>query len=213
MRTALTPVFRQVHQNDKGKDMVSSEFMSMALLHSTVPELVVKPIGWGAYEAEKDVYFFLCHFVELKKNDPPPVDMFADLIVEMHNKGEVPGGKFGLTYAGYSGSKPQVFPVCDTWEECFTRGLTGTFGAEEATHGSDEEFRELRKQLMEKVIPRLLRPLETEGRKIVPTLVHGDLWDGNVAINAATGTPVIYDPAPLYAHNECGYPVWSHSRY
>lgn len=203
-----TPYFIKVHQYDKGKDMVSSEFKSQTLLHAVMPELAVKAIGWGEYEEEPEVYFYLCHYVELIEDDPPPVNEFADLIAEFHTKGEAPDMKFGLPYAGYSGSKPQAFPECDTWEECFTRGLSGTFDEEEETHGADPELTELRKALMEKVIPRLLRPLETEGRKVIPTLIHGDLWDGNVAINAATGRPVIYDPAPLYAHNELDLAGW-----
>ena len=40
-----------------------------------------------------------------------------------------------------------------------------------------------------KVIPRLLRPLETGGRQIKPSLVHGDLYSGNVSVDAVTGGP------------------------
>ena len=57
--------------------------------------------------------------------------------------------------------------------------------------------------MIDKVIPRLLRPMETGGRSIKPSLVHGDLWCGNVAVDSATGRPLIYDPASFYAHNEC----------
>ncbi|GKZ27942.1 hypothetical protein AbraCBS73388_007145 [Aspergillus brasiliensis] len=66
--------------------------------------------------------------------------------------------------------------------------------------------------MIEKVIPRLLRPLETEGRSIKPSLVHGDLWCGNAAINSATGRPLIYDPASFYAHNEYELGNWRPER-
>lgn len=55
----------------------------------------------------------------------------------------------------------------------------------------------------EKVILRLLRPLETGGRSIRPTLIHGDLWHGNAETDAETGQPIIFDAASFYAHNEC----------
>ncbi|KAK3315093.1 hypothetical protein B0H66DRAFT_642375 [Apodospora peruviana] len=58
------------------------------------------------------------------------------------------------------------------------------------------------------VIPRLLRPLETEGRTLIRTLVHGDLWDGNASVDVSTGRPLIFDPTPLYAHNEYGMGPW-----
>ena len=55
----------------------------------------------------------------------------------------------------------------------------------------------------DKVVPRLLRPLETGGRSIRPSLIHGDLWHGNAETDAETGEPVIFDAASFYAHNEC----------
>ncbi len=57
--------------------------------------------------------------------------------------------------------------------------------------------------ILDKVIPRLLRPLETEGRNIQPRIVHGDMWDGNTSVDATTDKPVIFDASGMYAHNEC----------
>jgi protein-ribulosamine 3-kinase len=46
---------------------------------------------------------------------------------------------------------------------------------EEVIHGQNDDLDELKKHLFEKVIPRLLRPLETGGRSITPCLIHTDL--------------------------------------
>ena len=46
---------------------------------------------------------------------------------------------------------------------------------EEESQGPSQELNELYVAIYEKVIPRLLRPLETGGRQIEPCLVHGDL--------------------------------------
>ena len=73
----------------------------------------------------------------------------------------------------------------------------------EGSQGPDVELRMLFDQIVSKVIPRLLRPLETGGRQIKPCLVHGDLYSGNVSVDAVTGRPVLYDATCLYAHNEC----------
>jgi fructosamine-3-kinase len=110
----------------------------------------------------------------------------------------------------YGGRNPQTFPVSKTWEECFSKGLDNIFDMEEKVQGADEEMRQLREGLMTKVIPRLLRPLETEGRTLIPTLVHGDMWQGNVAVDKATGRPIIFDATPLYAHHECKQPIPRH---
>ena len=73
----------------------------------------------------------------------------------------------------------------------------------EQSQGPDVELRMLFDQMISKAIPRLLRPLETGGRQIKPSLVHGDLYSGNVSVDAMTGGPILYDATCLYAHNEC----------
>ena len=73
----------------------------------------------------------------------------------------------------------------------------------EETQSPDKELRDLFGLTMKKVVPRLLRPLETGGRQIKPSLVHGALYSGNVSVNVEDGRPVLYDATCLYAHNEC----------
>nr|KAF6456067.1 fructosamine 3 kinase related protein [Rousettus aegyptiacus] len=58
----------------------------------------------------------------------------------------------------------------------------------------DREALELWSALQLK-IPDLFRDLD-----IVPALLHGDLWSGNVAEDASG--PVIFDPASFYGHSE-----------
>ncbi|XP_059892110.1 ketosamine-3-kinase isoform X3 [Gadus macrocephalus] len=58
----------------------------------------------------------------------------------------------------------------------------------------DREARELWSHLQLK-IPQLFTQVE-----VVPALLHGDLWGGNVA--QTTEGPVIFDPASFYGHTE-----------
>ena len=69
--------------------------------------------------------------------------------------------------------------------------------------GPDAEFGLLVPALFEKVIPRLLRPLESEGRSVKPSLVHGDLWYANSGIDVDTGESLVFGACSFYAHNEC----------
>lgn len=70
--------------------------------------------------------------------------------------------------------------------------------------GHNLELAELMPVLFDKIIPRLLRPLESKGRTIQPSLVHGDLWYGNTGItDGDTKEGIVYDPASFWAHNEC----------
>ena len=47
----------------------------------------------------------------------------------------------------------------------------------------------------DKVVPRLLRPLEWGEKNIQPCLVHRDIWYGNVAERAGTDEPIMFEPA------------------
>jgi len=50
----------------------------------------------------------------------------------------------------------------------------------------------------DKIAPRL--GLLFEGTDVRPSLLHGDLWSGNIA--TADGLPTIYDPATYWGHHE-----------
>jgi hypothetical protein len=69
--------------------------------------------------------------------------------------------------------------------------------------GYHPEFDVLVPALFDKVIPHLLRPLESDGRCVKPSLVYGDLWYTNSGIDVETDESLIFDACCFYAHNEC----------
>lgn len=180
----------------------------MQALYNIMPELVPRPIGMGNYTkaGEEDKWFFLSEFKDMQTADDktkPNVQVFASTIAELHRRGQTPGHKFGFPVETHSGALPMISPPSDTWEELFTRVMDTLFDVEERAQGRDPNMQLLREGIMSKVIPRLLRPMEANGRMVVPTLVHADLWHGNVGIERGTHAPVIFDAMALYAHNEC----------
>ncbi|KAI0874912.1 Fructosamine kinase-domain-containing protein [Hypoxylon argillaceum] len=199
--------FIKVHQGGDSKKLVFGEYHSMKTLWAVMPELVARPYGYGTYEKMEDVHFFLCSFHELS-NKVPDINDFPALVAELHKRKPSPDGKFGFPYETFGGRLPQNFPVTSSWEETFKSGMEYIFKNEENTHGYDEDMAQLRKGIIEKVIPRLIRPLETGPNKIQPRLVHGDLWDGNCAIDAITKRPVVFDATCLWAHNEYELGTW-----
>lgn len=90
-----------------------------------------------------------------------------------------------------------------SWEKFFSKSLRHALDLEIQAKGPDPELDALLPILFDKVIPRLLRPLETDGRSIKPSLVHGDLWYANAGLDMETGQSVIFDVCCFYAHNEC----------
>lgn len=184
--------------------MVSGEYTSMATLWKTLPKFVPTPIGCGTYVSNPDIHFFICELVNMT-DDIPEIQAFTETLAELHTKGVSPNGKYGFEVPTYKGTIPQYTEWHDTWEESFHHSLKWFILAEEKSQGPDEEMQQLCQGVLEKVVPRLLRPLETGGRQIQPRLIHGDIWAGNASTNIDTNLPVIYDGACLYAHNESEY--------
>ncbi|KAL2173393.1 uncharacterized protein P884DRAFT_318199, partial [Thermothelomyces heterothallicus CBS 202.75] len=162
-------------QYDQGKDMVSAEYFAMSLLHSVYPDMVVEPVAWGAYTGEPDTYFFLFRFHkflegEIKDGEEmksikkvPRVDELPGLVAEFHSRGRSGTGEFGFPITTYGGRNPPTFPLCKSWEECFSRGLVGIFDTEEQAQGPDDEMRQLREALMAKVIAPASAPPRDRG--------------------------------------------------
>ncbi|KAM7069593.1 fructosamine-3-kinase isoform 3-T3 [Molossus nigricans] len=119
--------------------------------------------------------------------------------------------KFGFHAVTCCGFIPQVNEWQDDWSTFFTRyRLQAQLDLIEKDY-ADREARELWSQLQgQKVLifglawtlnkHKVKIPDLFSGLEIVPALLHGDLWSGNVAEDDVG--PIIYDPASFYGHSE-----------
>ncbi|XP_077110692.1 ketosamine-3-kinase-like [Ranitomeya variabilis] len=102
--------------------------------------------------------------------------------------------KFGFHAVTCCGSIPLVNDWQEDWVAFYCRQRIQPQMALLEESSGDREARELWAQLQLQV-PRFF-----SGVEVVPALLHGDLWGGNVA-ELDTG-PVIFDPACFYGHWE-----------
>lgn len=195
-------IFIKVTVKETGKNMVMGEFESMKAIQNVCPSFVPEPIAWGAFTTIAETYFFLCEFRHMIANKPSP-QAFGSLLHDLHDTSISPTGKFGFHQTTYAGNLPQFVEWEDSWESFFAKSMRQALDFEIQRKGYDEELEALSSVLFEKVIPRLLRPLESEGRTVKPSLVHGDLWYGNSGIDVQTNQPVVFDACCFFAHNEC----------
>ncbi|CAH0028688.1 unnamed protein product [Clonostachys rhizophaga] len=187
---------------EKGGPMLHGEFESMRMINDLVPAYCPKPLAWGSC-ADPNVHYLLFPFHELKKGRPD-AHRLGQAVAELHTRSisRNPTGKWGFHMTTYNGPLAQDNTWTGTWEKFWIRGMKKLFEFEEEARGPSEELRQLIKPYFEKVCPRLLRPLESNGRDITPVLIHGDLWVGNTAVQAETGEPLLFDSAALWGHNE-----------
>ena len=187
---------------DAGADNLRGEFISMKLIDAAVPRFCPRPIAIGNLARDSNAHFYLQEFVDMT-DEPGDLDTLPQKLAELHRIALSPNGKFGFEVPTNHGPVVVKNEWTGSWELSFTRIMEALFAFELQMHGRDEEMERLSKDTIEKIIPRLLRPLETGGRSLTPRLVHGDLWDGNTSMNVNTDEPVIFDGSSLYAHNEC----------
>ena len=174
----------------------------MTAIHTLLPDFTPKPIAWGTYETVPNTYFFLCQFRDMVDEMPDP-HRFATRLAALHQNSKSPQGKFGFHVTTYTGNLPQINEWEASWEVYFTKSMRRALDLEIEAKGTDSEFDTLVPALFDKVIPRLLHPLESDGRCVKPSLVHGDLWYANSGIDVGTGVSLIFDACSFYAHNEC----------
>jgi len=183
--------------------MSEGQFESDKAIHAVSPSFCPKPHAWDQYRAAgPPTYFLLADFREIGQQPPEPT-RFTSHLAEFHQKSVSPTGKFGFHTTTCHGKAAQL-TVCweDSWEALYRKQLAHVFEMDKRKHAHWPEF-EFRKQLvLDKCIPRLLGPLQSDGRSIKPCLVHGNIWDQNTATDMKTEEPFVFDGSAFYEHNE-----------
>ncbi|KAI1455462.1 Fructosamine kinase-domain-containing protein [Annulohypoxylon moriforme] len=192
--------------------MSEAEYEGQKALVTYIPNNAITPVGWGFLENDTSKSFFLTHFRHLRARSPPALQ-FLEIIKKLHLSSVSPTGKFGFHVTTFYGPPPMINDWTDNWEEYFTRQFRANLVYAQRERGENPELQTLAEEFIEKVIPRLLRPLQTGGRSIKPSLCHGNLWDGNIQIDVETKQPIIYDSCCFYGHNEMDLQCMGDPRY
>lgn len=180
--------FLKYNKSSEYPEMFRKERMGLELLASTntvyVPEVLL--------DAETINYGFLVMKLQKQVN---PVARYWEILgiqlAELH-RNKAPG--FGLDYDNYIGSLKQSNTRHPSYIEFFIKErlepLLKTAYEKKLLNNNDaSHFSSLYKKLAE-ILP------EEE-----PSLIHGDLWSGNLIVSSE-GFPCIIDPAIYYGHRE-----------
>ncbi|KAF2671660.1 hypothetical protein BT63DRAFT_422204 [Microthyrium microscopicum] len=193
---------------DQGKAMLEGEFNSMRELYNTAPNFIPKPHTWGKLNVSNpDTYFFLCQFIEMTNDNPDPTQLCIKM-VELHRNSVSPTGQFGFHINTCQGNLPQQTSWSPTWTGFFSQMLRGAMALNIKYNGKWKDLEECVERLIKDVIPQLIAPLESDGRSVKPSLIHGDLWEGNVGTSFETGEIYTFDASVYYGHNEIEVAIW-----
>lgn len=205
-------LIHQIFNNPHYAGMAESEFEAHKTLHTLIPCHSPAPIGWGYLRAHPANTFYLTYYEHLY-HGPRPVSTVLDIIHYLHKRSASPTGMFGFHTRCYYGPMRMVVDWTDNWELFWTREFRSNLEFASGAHGRDSELLDLAGEFIEKVIPRLLRPLQTGGRSIRPVLCHGNLWDGNIEMESTGFQPLFLGACPFYGHMEMDLQGFRSSRY
>lgn len=199
----------KVAYGETGQVMLLGEFESSKVIYQLMPDFIPQPLGYGKYSGNEDppMYFYLSEFVDMDVATAPDPVEFTDRLAEMHKTSQSPNGKFGFHVTTCDGDRAHVVDWEESWAVFYRKLFLGVCKLDLARNGPWPEFERVT-QVASKVIPRLLEPLQVDGRPIKPSIIHGDLWEGNMGINLDSGDSILFDAGSYYAHNEMELGHW-----
>jgi len=131
----------------------------------------------------------------------------AEMLSELHTSHkcvDVHQGRFGFPTSNYLALSPMDNTWGNSWTVFFARRLAKQVGDcfRDKTYGRAPLSIDEDGQLKE-IALRIVRGMDVffEDIQVTPSLLHGDLWIGNVGATK-NDEPVIFDPACFYGHSE-----------
>ncbi|KAH8648118.1 Fructosamine kinase-domain-containing protein [Ilyonectria robusta] len=191
-----------------GRTTLEGEYNSISELYKWVPDLVPKLHSWGRCTLqEPESYFLLVEFVDFIGGMPDP-EQLCTKIARLHRESRSPNGQFGFHITTCLGRTQQLVSWEQVWTTFFMKLLRHAIEVDVQGNGPWEELDKLEKRLVTQVVPRLLDALEDKDGKVKPSLIHSDLWEGNIGVSSKNGDIYIFDAACFYAHHEMEAAYW-----
>ena len=163
--------------------MARAEYESQRELAAVIPDNAVIPVAWGMFEEkDKPKEFLITGFRNLQEGPPPHLQLLA-ILEKLHKSSVSPTGQFGFHVTTYNGPPKMVNDWTESWEEYFGRQFRSDISYLQQVYGVDADLADLTDEFVQKVVARLLRPLQTGGRSIKPSLCHGEQDSGSLAVS------------------------------
>ena len=169
--------------------MFEAEALALGEIIATKTVRAPKPLCWGGTE---DSSFLVLEWLSLRSHNPNCDRMLGCQLAEMHRRAQP---YFGWWRDNAIGSTKQTNTANEEWVEFWLTQRLG-FQLELAeNNGYSGDIQRIGHELMEE-----LKSFFT-GYQPDPSLLHGDLWGGNFAMDEL-GSPVVFDPASYYGDRE-----------
>lgn len=169
--------------------MLSDEAYALARLRESSAVIVPRPLLDGI---AGDVSWLALVWIDLYPANADAQQRLGGMLAQLHR---CEADRYGWPHDNHIGLTHQPNTWSDNWCEFFTDQRLG-FQLRLAEQLNNADWVQRGFALLD-AMPALLDGYQPEA-----SLLHGDLWGGNVAMRK-DGEPVIYDPASHYGDREC----------
>lgn len=180
--------FAKINTGNNSKEILKSESLGLELLKSKakvkIPEVVL-------LDNLNDFTVLILKWIDIGHSSYQTSFDFANQLARLH---QIHNTDFGLDFDNFIGSLPQINKYYNNWLEFYNLNRiqyqlklaidTGRLGT----------------SLIRKSV-KMFGNIEQDFPEVKPSLLHGDLWNGNYLINKS-GKVIFIDPAIYYGHRE-----------
>ncbi len=187
LETATTTYFVK-HGDPGAQEMFAAEAAGLLALRATGVVRVPTPICWGAVQSAS---FLALEYIQIESPGAKIQEELGRRLAALHR---VTQSRYGWHRDNTIGSTPQKNNYSSRWVDFFREHRLGIQLELAARNGYTR---------LSVKGERVLAGLESlfSNHVCEPSLVHGDLWSGNVGATPA-GEPVIFDPAAYFGDRE-----------
>lgn len=182
--------FLKMNDAAQAHEMFAAEAKGLNLLASTRTLRIPQVIGFSQPEADK-TGFLLLEFIETGNRRPDFWQRLGEDLATLHRTRHQ---QFGLDFDNFIGLLPQANVSYHSWTNFY---IHQRLAPQVTLAESSNRLNTTDLQQFEKLYQKLHHIIPEEA----PSLIHGDLWNGNFLADE-NGAPVLIDPAVCFASRE-----------
>ena len=174
----------------------TAEAVGLSAISQTKTINTPRILGMGTDEDRGGYSFLLLEFISAKRSSTNYWEEFAGQLANMHRAsiaGLVSNGKYGFSCDNYIGRRRQINTQYGSWTGFFRDCRLEPQFKDAARYFEQEDWKRI-VRLLDHIDEILVEPE-------YPSLLHGDLWAGNV-ITGNDGRAWLIDPAAYVGHAE-----------
>jgi fructosamine-3-kinase len=188
LETTAGRYFVKWNNSNNFPGMFEKEMKGLSLLASKNAIRIPIPISTGHSENQS---YIIMEWIEKSARNNDYWEKLGEQLAALHQQVNV---SYGLDHDNYIGSLPQVNSFTENWIDFFIESrlevqIRKAIGSGKISNSHVHSFHQLYK-----LLPELLA-------NEPPSLLHGDLWSGNLMTDDK-GQPALIDPAVYYGNRE-----------